>query len=69
MENGSLWNDFQRSQNYRTETLDYVRFHLGVTNHQSHESVEPSSKIISNFATIGEAIRDVYSIGGCPSKR
>ena len=67
MENGSLWNDFQRSNDYRTETLDYVHFRLGITNHQNHESVKSSSKIISNFATIGEAIRDVYSIGGHPS--
>ena len=63
MDNGVLWNDFELSQIYRAETLDYCRFCLGLSNGQCWSGQEPSSTIIRNFNEIGKAIRDVYNMG------
>jgi len=63
MDDGSLWDDFERAQAYRAESLDYVRFCLGLSSGQCCIGAEPSSTIIRNFNIIGMAIRDVYNIG------
>ena len=63
MDDGSLWDDFGRSQIYRAETLDYVRLCLELPTREYKVGAEPTSIIIRNFDTIGTAIRDVYTIG------
>ncbi len=63
MDDGSLWNEFERSQSYRAKTLDHVRLCLGLSNEKGWKGAQPSSVIIRNFDVIGKAIRDVYNIG------
>ena len=64
MDDGSLWNDFERSQAYRAETFDFVRLCLGLSSGECWKDGKPSSIIIRNFDMIGMAIRNVYNIGG-----
>ena len=62
MDDGSLWDDFDRAQVFRTETLKHVRFCLGLSSGRYQRGAKPSSKIIRNFNVIGKAIRDVYDM-------
>ena len=63
MDDGSLWDDFERAQAYRAETILYVRLCLGLSSGEHWNGTKPSSIIIRNFDMIGKAIRDVYNIG------
>ena len=63
MDDGSLWDDFERSQSYRAETMDYVRLCLGLSDSRNDSKVHLVPKIICNFEVIGKAIRDAYSRG------
>ncbi|MCJ1436765.1 hypothetical protein MMC27_006147 [Xylographa pallens] len=59
---GSLWDDVDGAQNYRTETLDYVRLCLGLSYDRDWRSVKPSSPIIRGFEVIGKALRSAYDV-------
>ncbi|KAI9725876.1 MAG: hypothetical protein M1828_002505 [Chrysothrix sp. TS-e1954] len=63
---GSLHDDFETAQRFRTETLDYVQLCLGPPSSQDSRAIKPSNQIICNFKEIGESIRDAYSIGASP---
>ncbi|KAL8833601.1 MAG: hypothetical protein Q9170_004184 [Blastenia crenularia] len=60
-DDGSLWDDFERSQAVRDKTLGYVRSCLNLSGSQCHE--DPPSRIVGGFETIGEAIRKAYNVG------
>ena len=63
LEGGSLHSDIEGAQDYRAETLDYVRFCLGLVSDQDWALSKPSSCIVRSFEEIGEAIRLVYNSG------
>lgn len=60
MDDGGFWDDFERSQKFRAETLRYVRACLGLS---TEKRCEKPSRIVGNFKIIGNAIRDAYNIG------
>lgn len=60
-DDGSLWDDFERSQALRAQTLDYVRSSLDPPGSICRE--KPSSRILCGFEMIGEAIRNAYDAG------
>ena len=63
MDNGSLWDDFERSQTYRAETLGYVRLCLGLPCENCWTEAKAPTKIIRNFDIVGSAIRNTYTTG------
>ncbi|KAH8704346.1 isoprenoid synthase domain-containing protein [Phaeosphaeriaceae sp. PMI808] len=59
LSDGTMWDAFGAAQIYRTQTLAYVRWSLGI------DSVQPlniTNRIILNFAPIGAACRAHYSL-------
>ena len=60
MDNGCFRNDFERSQEFRAETIRYVRVYLGLSSEQPPKTPSP---IVGCFEIIGNVIRDAYDIG------
>jgi hypothetical protein len=58
LSDGAMWNSFDTAQEYRNQTLAYVRYTLGI------DGVCPdvTNRIILNFAPIGAALKESYSI-------
>ena len=63
MDDGSLWNDLERSNSYRDETLDYVQACLGMTSDPHLDPPKSGNATVRAFETIGTAIRQVYNYG------
>lgn len=53
-----MWDEFGAAQIYREQTLAYVRYTLGI----DAEPPKVTNRIILNFAPIGEACRNVYTL-------
>jgi hypothetical protein len=58
---GTLANDFNRGQTFRSDTIRYVSHCLGLGDLDPRG--EPTSKIIRSFKVIGDAICDAYTDG------
>lgn len=58
-DNECLGNDFERSQDYRAETLRYARDCMGLS---CDKPCEIPSPIIGSLKIVGEAIRDAYNL-------
>ncbi|KAL1594623.1 hypothetical protein SLS60_010384 [Paraconiothyrium brasiliense] len=58
LNDGHLWDEFSAAQLYREQTLSYVRYTLGID--ASPPAV--TNRIILNFAPIGEACKQVYTL-------
>ncbi|PQE26796.1 terpenoid synthase protein [Rutstroemia sp. NJR-2017a BVV2] len=56
---GSLANDFNRGQTFRSDTIRYVSYCLGLGDQDARG--EPTNKIIRSFKVIGDAICDAYT--------
>ena len=71
MDDGSLWDDLERSNSYRDETLDYVQACLDMTSDPHLDPPKSGNAIIRAFETIGTAIRQVYNYGlsNCRSRK
>ena len=57
---GALSGDFQAAQDYRNETIRYIKWCLGLSTEQV---AVPENKIIAFFKIIGDAVRDSFSAG------
>ena len=63
MDNGSLWNFFELSNQYREETRDFVRACLGLEGDRIPDRVQSSNATIRAFEAVGTEIRRAYSYG------
>ena len=67
---GTLSADFEASQQYRQDTIDYVSYTLGFTpdgsTHSQRISSRPPNTIIRSFDVIGKALLHAYNIGKPP---
>ena len=61
MDDGSLWDDLERSNSYRAETLDYAQACLGMKSDPHLDPPKSKNATIRAFETIGTAIRQVYN--------
>jgi hypothetical protein len=57
---GTMWDEFAAAQVYRDQTLAYVRYCLGIDSEGTCPEV--NNHIILNFAPIGAAIKEQYSL-------
>jgi len=58
---GSMWEDWEAAQAYRQETIEYVRWTLGLA--PDGEKPKTQNHIILSFEVIGTAIRDSCTTG------
>jgi hypothetical protein len=58
LSDGAMWNSFDTAQDYRNQTLAYVRYTLGM----DEICPDVTNRIILNFAPIGAALKAAYSM-------
>ena len=63
MDNGSLWDNVERSNPHRDETCVYVQDSLGLTRNQNIDRLKSINTTIQSFETVGTAICKAYNYG------
>jgi hypothetical protein len=60
LNDGTMWDEFGAAQMYRDQTLAYVRYTLDIDSNKVCPEV--NNGIILNFAPIGAAVKDAYTL-------
>jgi hypothetical protein len=56
-----MWMDWEKAQEFRLETIEYVKWNLGLA--PDEPTPRTRNSIILSFDTIGSTLRDGYSDG------